>query len=51
MLLLILAVGFNVLYHEKAIKEIDSKISIVTSAVIYHSPCREDFRAGYPGYP
>jgi len=33
MLLLILAVGFNVLYHEKAIKEIDSKISIVTSAV------------------
>ena len=33
MLLLILSIGFNVLYHERAIKEIDSKISIVTSAV------------------
>jgi len=33
MLLLILSIGFNVLYHEKVIKEIDSKISIVTSAV------------------
>jgi len=33
MLLLILSIGLNVLYHEKAIKEIDSKISIVNSAV------------------
>lgn len=33
LLLLFLSIGFNVLYHEKVIKEIDSKVSIVTAAV------------------
>lgn len=32
-LLLCAAIGINVLYHERAIREIDSKVSMVTSAV------------------